>query len=162
MFTPRNRSDWTQLAPEPAFQDGCHSARLSFIGDMRVVIEAVLGVMTTVGYPAKDIFTVRLALEESLVNAIKHGHQNDSTKQVKVRYKISQECVLIEVEDQGDGFDPSQVPDPTAPENLGKPCGRGLFLIHHYMSWVHHNNKGNCITFCKYPTETPVATAASS
>ena len=120
---------------------------------MPSVIEAVVGLMTEFGYSRKDIFGVHLMLEESIVNAIKHGHQHDSSKEVEVRYRISREHVLVEVEDEGAGFISSLVPDATAPENLNRPSGRGLLLIRHYATWVRFNNWGNCVAFCKCPSE---------
>jgi serine/threonine-protein kinase RsbW len=120
---------------------------------MPAVIEAVVGPMHELGYPHKDIFGVHLMLEESIVNAIKHGHQNDTSKEVEVRYRISQEHVLVEVEDEGQGFILALVPDATAPENLDKPSGRGLLLIRHYATWLRLNNWGNCLAFCKCPSE---------
>ena len=77
------------------------------------------------------------------------GHRGDGRKSVRVTYQVGPWQVLAEVEDQGPGFDPSRVPDPTAPENLDKPCGRGLFLMRHYMTWVYHSSRGNCVTLCR-------------
>ena len=120
---------------------------------MAVVIEAVVTVMAERGYPPKDIFGTRLALEEAICNAIKHGHQTDPTKVVEVRYVIRADHFLVAVEDQGPGFDPLQVRDATTPENLERPCGRGLLLMRHYAAWVRHNPEGNCVTFCICPSE---------
>ena len=109
--------------------------------------------MTGLGYSAKDHFGLRLALEEAVVNSITHGHQHDPAKMVVLRYRVGTEYVLLEVEDQGAGFDPAQVPDPTDPESLERPSGRGLLLIQFSMSWVGYNERGNCVTFCKFPSE---------
>jgi serine/threonine-protein kinase RsbW len=91
-----------------------------------------------------------LALEEAIVNGIKHGNQNDRTKRVRVRYQVKAGWVLGEVEDQGQGFDPNQVPDPLALENLDQTSGRGLLLMRSYMTWIRHNPHGNQVTLCKY------------
>ena len=99
-----------------------------------------------------DLFGIKLALEEALVNAIKHGNRGDPTKEARLRFHANPEFVLLEVEDDGAGFDPSLVPDPLAPENLERPSGRGLFLIRQYMTWMEHNERGNCITMCKHRT----------
>jgi serine/threonine-protein kinase RsbW len=104
------------------------------------------------GYAERDLFGIRLALEEALVNSIKHGHRNDNSKTVAVRYKISEAEFLIEIEDEGPGFDPEGIPDPLAPENLERPGGRGVFLMRHYMTWVSYNERGNCVTMCKRRT----------
>src|SRR5262249_38258112 len=71
---------------------------------------------------------IRLALEEALVNAVKHGNQLDPEKQVHVRYTLNTTEFAIEIRDEGQGFEPEEVPDPTAPEFLERPCGRGLLL----------------------------------
>jgi len=55
----------------------------------------------------------------------------------------------VKVEDEGDGFNPSNVPDPREPEYRERPGGRGLLLMHNYMTWVRHNERGNCVTMCK-------------
>jgi serine/threonine-protein kinase RsbW len=105
--------------------------------------------MLSAGYGAREVFGVRLALEEALVNAIRHGHGGDPSKRVRLRYQVGDEFVIAQVQDEGPGFRPENAPDPFAPENLERDGGRGLFLIRHYMTWVRHNPAGNCITMCK-------------
>ncbi|HZV04460.1 MAG TPA: ATP-binding protein [Gemmataceae bacterium] len=114
------------------------------------VIEGLLGNLQSAGYCEKETFAVRLALEEALVNAIKHGHQSDPSKEVQLRYHHTPECLLIEIEDQGPGFKPEGVPDPFTPENLERPCGRGLLLMQRYMTWVRFNDAGNRVTMCRH------------
>jgi serine/threonine-protein kinase RsbW len=97
----------------------------------------------------KDVFSVRLALEEALINAIKHGNQMDRSKKVHVAYRFLSDRFEIHITDEGPGFDPSDVPDPTAVENLERPCGRGLMLMRHYMTEVHYSPPGNSVTMCK-------------
>ncbi len=113
------------------------------------LLEDIVVAMETAGYSCKEIFGVRLALEEALVNAIKHGHQGDPSKEVRLRYQITRDRLLAEIEDQGPGFDPHAVPDPLAPENLERSCGRGLVLMRHYMTWVRFNDAGNRVTLCR-------------
>jgi len=97
----------------------------------------------------QEIFGLRLALEEALVNAIKHGNQMDRTKQVQIAYRFTADRFEIRITDEGVGFDPSDVPDPTAVENLERPCGRGLMLMRHYMTEVAYNQSGNCVAMSK-------------
>jgi serine/threonine-protein kinase RsbW len=118
--------------------------------DADPVLTAVCQDMAAAGYPESDVFAVRLALGEALVNAIKHGNRGDPAKQVRVSYVVLQTVVLTEVEDQGLGFDPKAVPDPRDPENLEQPSGRGLFLMRHYLDSVTHNGLGNRVILCKY------------
>jgi serine/threonine-protein kinase RsbW len=96
-----------------------------------------------------DIFSIKLALEEALVNAIKHGNRMDRSKRVFVSYRVSPERFDIHIADEGVGFDPCDVPDPTAEENLERPCGRGLLLMRHYMTEVRFCRRGNSVTMCK-------------
>jgi serine/threonine-protein kinase RsbW len=133
--------------------DGHHQTewfvqRLSTLDEIRPVIESILEQMAGLGYSPKKIAGTWLALEEAICNAIKHGHQLDPGKIVEVRFGVRSEHVLLEVEDEGPGFDPAQVPDPTAPENLERASGRGLLLIRHYSAWLRYNRRGNCLTFC--------------
>ena len=96
-----------------------------------------------------DIFAIKLALEEALVNAIKHGNQMDRAKKVRIAYHVGPDRFDCLVADEGPGFDPGDVPDPTAPENLERPCGRGLMLMRHYMTHVRYNDRGNAVAMSK-------------
>lgn len=109
----------------------------------RQLLEELLGQLTDRGWPEEDKFGVHLSVEEALMNAIKHGNQRDPEKFVFVEYKISDTLLYVQVEDQGDGFDPNDVPDPTLDENLELPSGRGLMLMRTFMSAVEYNEKGN-------------------
>jgi len=97
----------------------------------------------------RDIFSIRLALEEALVNAIKHGNQMDRTKKVHISYQLHPDRFDVQISDDGGGFDPGDVPDPTAFENLERPCGRGLMLMRHYMTEVTFNDRGNGVNMRK-------------
>lgn len=95
------------------------------------------------GFPEKVVFGIKLALEEAIVNAIKHGNQMDRNKKVHVSYTINNEHFLIQIRDEGPGFCPDEIPDPTSPENLERPCGRGLFLMKAYMTDCEFLPPGN-------------------
>jgi serine/threonine-protein kinase RsbW len=112
-------------------------------------IEDILRVLEAAGYASKEMFAVRISLEEALVNAIKHGHRGDPSKEVQLRYHLASECLLVEIEDQGQGFKLEALPDPFATENLERPCGRGLLLMQNYMTWVRFNDTGNRVTMCR-------------
>jgi len=96
-----------------------------------------------------DIFSIRLALEEALINAIKHGNQLDRNKKVNISYRILEDRFEVQINDEGPGFDPGDVPDPTAIENLERPCGRGLMLMRHYMDEVAYNSRGNGVVMSR-------------
>jgi serine/threonine-protein kinase RsbW len=88
----------------------------------------------------------RVGLTEALSNAMLYGNSRDPSKRVLVEIAFLQECIEARVTDQGNGFDPATVPDPTTPENLSKPCGRGLFLMRKLMDEVRFNDQGNQVT----------------
>ncbi|NRA58019.1 MAG: ATP-binding protein [Phycisphaerales bacterium] len=95
------------------------------------------------GYAAASVFAVRLALEEAMTNAFKHGLKDlPEGTPITVDYTITEARVSIAVEDPGPGFDPDDVPDPTAEENLTRPGGRGLLLIRSYMTHAEFKNQG--------------------
>jgi serine/threonine-protein kinase RsbW len=110
----------------------------------------VLGRLGDLGYDEDARFAVRLACEEALINAMKHGNQMDPSLNVRLAYRISPECAEILVADEGKGFDPCCVPDPTADENLQRPCGRGIMLIRSYMDEVTYCAGGNEVRMVKY------------
>ena len=98
----------------------------------------------SLGYPKASVFAIKLAFEEAITNAFKHGHRGvDGDPPVDVDYEIDDDAVLIGVQDRGPGFDLGAIPDPTLDENLTVPSGRGLMLIRSYMTEVRHNDTGN-------------------
>ena len=105
--------------------------------------ERIINVLESQSYSDHDLFGVLLALEEALVNAIKHGNGMDPDKQVHIDCRFEVDRVRIVIEDEGDGFDVEAVPDPTADENLDKPGGRGIMLMRAYMSEVEYLAPGN-------------------
>ncbi len=85
-------------------------------------------------------------------NAIRHGNGSDPKKTIEVRYEVNRERTAITITDQGRGFDLSVVPDPTADENIEKPCGRGIMLMFAYMDEVRYNDTGNQVHMIKWNT----------
>lgn len=103
--------------------------------DFVQVVSDHIGRMT--GLDEDALHWVSVAVRESVVNAIKHGNQNDHTKRVVVEFSATPaDYMAIRVADQGEGFDPDTLADPLAPENLLKASGRGIFLIRSFMSEV--------------------------
>jgi serine/threonine-protein kinase RsbW len=91
-----------------------------------------------------------LALREALVNAVVHGNQNDPARQVHVEcFQMADGSILLVVRDQGSGFDPDGVMDPTVPENLTRATGRGIFLIRKFMDEVEFVKGGREIRMKK-------------
>jgi serine/threonine-protein kinase RsbW len=94
-------------------------------------------------YPEASKFALRLAYEEAVSNAFRHGHANlPPTTPVHVSYCVAPDQVEVTVEDQGPGFDPGAIADPTLDENLANPGGRGIMLIKAYMSDVRFDRGG--------------------
>jgi serine/threonine-protein kinase RsbW len=117
--------------------------------DLPTVVGPVADAMAQFGYPGTDIFAVRLALEEALLNAIKHGNKNDPSRQVRVRSVVTAERVEVEVKDEGQGFDPSAVPNPCTAEGQQRASGRGIHLMRGCLSSVRYNERGNAVTLTK-------------
>ncbi|MBI1336746.1 MAG: ATP-binding protein [Phycisphaera sp.] len=113
------------------------------------VQELILEEVEKLDYNDNARFAIRLALDEALANAIHHGNRDDANKKVTVRYSATPQEVRITVCDEGPGFVPDTVPDPTSEENLIKPHGRGVMLIKAYMTRVEYSDRGRCITMTK-------------
>ncbi len=113
------------------------------------VLEELLEKLSAESWSSRDMFGIRLALEEAVVNAIKHGNCLDAGKQVRVVCKSTPEKVWITVSDQGPGFDPGAVPDCTDAEHIDVPNGRGIMLMRNFMSRVEYNDRGNAVTMEK-------------
>ena len=122
---------------------------LSTVAEMGLFLNELIAALEAAGYPRRDVFAVRLALEEAIVNAIKHGNGGDSTRQVQLRYCVADDCFLAEVQDEGRGFSYTAVSGRTGTD---RPA-RGLGLMLRYMTWVEHNEPGNCVTLCKYRSQ---------
>ena len=88
----------------------------------------------------------RVGLTEALSNAMLYGNASDPEKRVRVEVTVGVEKVSVRVTDQGEGFDPETVPDPTLPGNISKTGGRGIFLMKALMDEVQFNERGNSVT----------------
>ena len=104
--------------------------------------QAILAEAADHGFSEDAIFAIKLTLEEAITNAIKHGNKCDRSKTVTVRYAVDSAEVVIYIQDEGAGFDPQEVPDPTVPERLSLPNGRGILLMKAYMNEVEYRRNG--------------------
>lgn len=126
--------------------------RLDVPSDLGMVGDAVELVATHLPpgtlSPRRISFNLRTALAEALGNAIRYGNGEDPDRIVRVYVELGRDFVRIHVDDDGHGFDPSRLPDPTHPENIEREYGRGLFVIRHLVDDVAFNEKGNgiCLT----------------
>lgn len=89
---------------------------------------------------------LRVGLTEALSNAMLYGNAHDPSLHVQLEVRFVNGRLRATVRDQGNGFDPTAVPDPTRPENLSRPCGRGLFLMRQLLDEVFYNERGNEVT----------------
>ena len=98
-----------------------------------------------------DIYgNIMIAVTEAVNNAIKHGNKNNSSKNVSLSLSLEEGLIRFSIEDEGDGFDYHNLPDPTAPENLEKPGGRGIFLMKHLSDEVDFREKGKVVELTFY------------
>jgi len=115
----------------------------------RQVLSDVLTRLEAEHWSQHDIFSIHLAMEEALVNAIQHGNRLDRRKQVHMICCLGPDRIRIEIADDGAGFDPNTLPDPTCPEQIHSPCGRGVMLMRAFMSRVQYNAAGNRVVLEK-------------
>ena len=121
----------------------------SDLAEARRIQDVIVESLQACAYSEHDIFSIKLALEEALVNAIKHGNQMDTDKRVHVAYKVTPARFEIRITDEGEGFNPDDVPDPTDPDNIERPCGRGLLLMRGFMTEVEYHGRGNVVSMAK-------------
>jgi serine/threonine-protein kinase RsbW len=109
--------------------------------------EQLLALLVKHGYQEASQFALRLAVEEALTNAFNHGHKGlPPETPVRFDFSVGPAQVFLEIEDQGPGFKPDAVPDPTLEENIEIPSGRGLLLMRAYMTRVEFSERGNRVT----------------
>ncbi|MBL3654539.1 ATP-binding protein [Fulvivirga sediminis] len=93
-----------------------------------------------------DIYgNIMIAVTEAVNNAIKHGNQQDKSKNVALSLSLQDSLIRFTIEDEGPGFDYHNLPDPTSPENLEKPGGRGIFLMKHLSDEVTFKDDGKVV-----------------
>lgn len=98
-----------------------------------------------------DVYgNIMIAVVESVNNAIVHGNALDKNKNVLLSATLSEEQIQFTIEDQGPGFDQKNLPDPTAPENIEKAGGRGIFLMKHLADEVQFSKEGRCVALTFY------------
>jgi serine/threonine-protein kinase RsbW len=103
----------------------------------------------------------RVGVAEALANAMMYGNARDPGKQVRIEAWCAPDRVRIRITDEGPGFDPATLPDPTAPQNVSRTRGRGVFLIRELMDEVAFNEQGNSVEMVLYAEEPPDRGVAS-
>ncbi|MCO8122841.1 ATP-binding protein [Stieleria sp. TO1_6] len=119
------------------------------------LVSELLDAMMLREWPPTDLFRTQLAYEEAIVNAIRHGNRCDPDKTVMVEMSCDDQRATIQITDQGEGFDPKDVPDPRQDDLLEAPGGRGVLLISEIMNEVSYNDRGNQITMVKIKGDNP-------
>jgi serine/threonine-protein kinase RsbW len=98
-----------------------------------------------------DIYgNIMIAVTEAVNNAIKHGNSNDKSKNVLLSLSLQDSLIKFTIKDEGTGFDYGNLPDPTSPENLEKPGGRGIFLMKHLSDEVEFKEMGRIVELSFY------------
>lgn len=98
-----------------------------------------------------DIYgNIMVAVTESVNNAIRHGNKSDKKKNVHLSLSLNDSLIRFVIKDEGIGFDYHNLPDPTSPENIDKPSGRGIFLMKHLSDEVIFKHEGSEVELCFY------------
>lgn len=107
------------------------------------VEEFIEGIRSHLNFKDDVYGNVMVAITEAVNNGIVHGNKGDKEKDVKIVCEaVNPYRLMVAVEDDGPGFDPDTLPDPTAPENLANPGGRGVFLMRHLSDEIQFTNEG--------------------
>ncbi|MEO7659953.1 MAG: ATP-binding protein, partial [Pyrinomonadaceae bacterium] len=120
---------------------------------MHIVLEYLMRRVEKLGVINPEKSNLFVALDEAFVNAVKHGNKFDAQKLVRITADVSKEEARFTIEDEGEGFDVKNIPDPLDPENLFKTTGRGVLFIYNIMDEVKYNDRGNRLTMVKRSDE---------
>jgi serine/threonine-protein kinase RsbW len=126
----------------------------SAISPMHAVLDYLMRRVEKVGVVRSENSNLFIALDEAFVNAVKHGNKFDAGKNIKITAEVSTKEARFTIEDEGEGFDVTTIPDPCDPENLFKTSGRGVLFIYNIMDEVKYNERGNRLTMIKKSDKT--------
>ena len=121
----------------------------SVIALMHSILDYLMKRVEKVGVVNPETSNLFVALDEAFVNAVKHGNKFDASKLVRITADVSPEEARFTIEDEGDGFNVAEIPDPLDPQNLFKTSGRGVLFIYNIMDEVKYNERGNRLTMVK-------------
>ena len=108
----------------------------SRIEEIEIVDQKITQWLEQIGVESSLAYNIWLSVHETVVNAVKHGNLLQIQKKVEVKYGVMGRKIVIEVIDEGSGFNLNELPDPLAPENIWKESGRGIFLIKKFMDRI--------------------------
>lgn len=129
--------------------------RLSIGSDLEQVDLVGIVIQSTleqIGVESDQSHWLVMSVREAVINAILHGNREDSTKRVLVEVDLEGPDFVVRIEDEGEGFDPDSLPDPTAPENLLRPSGRGIFMMRQFADSIEYSfpsKRGTVVTMRK-------------
>jgi len=118
----------------------------SKVGNLRVVENAIDETTATIGISQDNYGKILVCAMEAVNNAILHGNKSDPEKIVDIELSVEMNELQIKVTDEGSGFRPEKVPDPTTPENIEELNGRGIYLMSHLADKIEYSKKGNSVT----------------
>jgi serine/threonine-protein kinase RsbW len=127
----------------------------SAISPMHAILNYLIERIAKMGVIHPEKSNVFIALDEAFVNAVKHGNRFDHEKLVRITADISGKEARFTVEDEGEGFDVTAIPDPLDPANLFKTSGRGVLLMYNIMDEVKYNERGNRLELVKRSEPAP-------
>jgi serine/threonine-protein kinase RsbW len=114
--------------------------------NLRIVENAIDEVNNQIGINEENYGKILVSTLEAVHNAILHGNNSDPEKFVDVEMRFSSNKLMVKVSDEGPGFSPDKVPDPTVPLNREEPNGRGVFLMSRLADSIKYSKKGNAVT----------------
>ena len=118
----------------------------STVGSLRVVENAIDEATTVIGISQDNYGKILVSAMEAVNNAITHGNHSNPEKMVDIEIYFNSNELMISVTDEGTGFRPETVPDPTTPENIEELNGRGIYLMSHLADKIQYTEKGNSVT----------------
>ena len=133
--------------------NGIHEFEREFDSESKHCAELVrelLELLEKESWTPDDMFGIRMAVEEAVMNAIKHGNEDDPEKKVYAEFRIEKDRFYAKISDQGRGFCPTDVPDPTLKANLEKNSGRGVKLMKTFVDECRYNSCGNSVELVKH------------
>lgn len=125
----------------------------SNVNNLRIIEGKVDEIMLALGINKDEYGRIMVATMEAVNNAIVHGNQYDKNKDVNIRFEFRNKDFIVKVRDQGIGFNPDCVPDPTSPDNIENLRGRGVFLMKNLADDIGFNEVGNEVVM-KFKLET--------
>jgi serine/threonine-protein kinase RsbW len=118
----------------------------SQVANLRIVENAIDETTSVIGISQDNYGKILVSAMEAVNNAILHGNKSNPEKNVDIEISFESDVLNIKVTDEGPGFRPDKVPDPTTPENIEELNGRGIYLMSHLADKIVYNKKGNSVT----------------